>query len=248
MKNYRFRPRLLPALFCLALLMVLVAMGRWQWSRAQSKEQLQARYAAGLHAQPLTVQEAGQQGADIQGYPIAVKGRLDGRRHFLLDNQMQGARPGFNVLTPLQAESGQWVLVDRGWMPWDQQRQLPTLAAPNEQALQLHGRVYFPSNKQVVLKADDYTQGHWPLLVQKIDLSAMAGALAAETAGVELAPFVIRLDPQQPVEQGDELLRQWSWLVMAPERHRAYAFQWFGMAFTLVILFIVFSTEKNPHE
>lgn len=248
MKSYHFRFRPFFTLFCLALLLVLLAMGRWQWSRAQSKEELQARYAAGVQAQALDVQAALQQGADIQGFPIEVRGHLEPRRHFLLDNQMQGARPGFNLLTPLKTESGSWLLVDRGWMPWDPQRQIPTLAAPDPQLLQLRGRVYFPSSKQVVLKADDYSRVHWPMLVQKIDPPAMAGALATETAGVELAPFVIRLDPGQSEAQGEPLVRQWPWLVMAPEKHRAYAFQWFGMAFTLIILFIVFSTEKNPHE
>lgn len=246
MRIRRFKPRLLPTLFCLALWVVLVAMGCWQWSRAHSKELLQARYEAGMNAQPLTLQEAQQQGADIQGFPIEIQGVLDRQRHFLLDNQMQGARPGFNVLTPLHTDQGQWVLVDRGWLPWDEQRRVPLLAAPIEKLLPLRGRVYFPSARQVVLKADNYTQPDWPLLVQKIDLPAMAGALAVETAGVELAPFVIRLNPDEPVEQGEQLLRRWSWLVMAPEKHRAYAFQWFGMALTLIILFFIFSIERKP--
>lgn len=247
-RQWRFRARPIPALSCLALLVVLLGMGRWQLNRAETKEELQVRYAEGSRAQPLSVEDAVAKGVEVQGFPVRVMGELYPAYSFLLDNQMQEARPGVGVLTLFRSREGRWILVDRGWMPWGASRQIPEIPMPRESVLILAGRVYYPDSRQIVLKEDDYRQPHWPMLAQKIDLPAMEVALQAGQAGVELAPFVIRLDQQLDVEQGEELLRQWPWMVMSPEKHRAYAFQWFGMALALVILFLVFSTDRRSDE
>jgi len=35
---------------------------------------------------------------------------------------------------------------------------------------------------------------------------------------------------------------------MTPERHRAYAVQWFGLAATVVIFYIVVSFRRRPRD
>lgn len=249
MTSYQFKPQLLPTLFCLLLWLLLVGLGCWQWQRAEFKERLQERYARGAQSQALALAEVAKLGHDVQGYPVVVRGVFDNAHSVLLDNQMEGAQPGVHVLTPLRTVEGAVVLVNRGWLPlpaaqFGKMRQLPIVPDALDSAELLAGTVYFPSAKQMVLKADDFSQVHWPLLVQRLDLTAIAQVL-----GVELPPFVIRLNTGVRTEQGEPFVRHWQLLVMAPEKHRAYAFQWFGMAIALLILYVVFSTGKiSPHE
>src|SRR5690606_35538798 len=101
MKNYRFKPHLAPTLCCLVLFLILVSLGRWQWSRAEYKTGLELHYQAGLQAEPLTIAEAIERGAELQGFRLQISGEFDNARSLLLDNQMEGHRPGYQVLTPL---------------------------------------------------------------------------------------------------------------------------------------------------
>jgi surfeit locus 1 family protein len=249
MKSYRFKPQWVPTLFCLALFILLVSLGRWQWSRAVYKSELELRYQASMENRALTLADAMAIPEEVQGLPIHLAGEFDNARSFLLDNQMEGSRPGYQILTPLLTEEGVMVLVSRGWIAATADRRQPVLMDTRHGTLTLIGKIYVPGNKQVVLKADDFTLPQWPMLIQKLDMSAIAAVLKRERPGVELAPFVIRLNPDQDVEQGEELPRTWQWMTMGPEKHRGYAVQWFGMALALLILYIVFSTEKKlPHE
>lgn len=249
MKAYRFKPRLIPTLFCLVLFLLLVGLGRWQWSRADYKTELELRYHKGVEAGPLMLAEAMAGGVEVQGFSVQLAGEFDNNYSLLLDNQMEGSRPGYQVLTPFLTTENVLVLAGRGWIAATADRHQPALMNTHNGILTLSGKVYIPGNKQVVLKADDYAHPQWPLLIQKLDMPAIAEALRAGRPGVELAPFVIRLDPDLDVEQGDELVRHWQWMTMGPEKHRGYAVQWFGMALALLILYIVFSTEKKlPHE
>jgi len=178
-----------------------------------------------------------------------VQGVFDNNHSVLLDNQMQGAQPGVHVLTPLRTAAGEMVLVNRGWLPQPpaqlgQERPRPVIPQTLDSVVMLTGTVYFPSSKQLVLKEDDFSQPQWPLLVQKLDLNAIGQVL-----GVELPAFVIRLDTGVRTEQGDAFVRHWQLLVMPPEKHRAYSWQWYGMAFVLLICYVVFSVRKKlPHE
>jgi surfeit locus 1 family protein len=249
MTSYRFKPQLIPALVCLALLFLLISLGRWQWQRAEFKDSLLKRYAQGAQAQPLTLAEVAQLGQAVQGFPVTMQGVFDNSHSVLLDNQMEGARPGFHVLTPLQTTKGDVVLINRGWIPLlpgalGKDRPMPAVPDTLNDRLALTGTVYFPSARQLTLKEEDYSRLQWPLLVQKLDMAAISRVL-----GVELPPFVIRLDTDSRSEQGTQFVRHWKLLVMAPEKHKAYSFQWFGMAFVLLVLFIIFSIEKTlPHE
>src|SRR5690606_8872352 len=220
-----------------------------QWSRAEYKTGLELHYQAGLQAEPLTIAEAIERGAELQGFRLQISGEIDNARSLLLDNQMEGHRPGYQVLTPLLTGEKIQVQVNRGWIVATADRRQPELMNTRSGTLVLSGKIYIPGNRQVVLKADDYSHPRWPLLVQKLDMGALAKLFDQERAGVELAPFVVRLDPEMDVEEGDEMPRNWQWMAMSPEKHRGYAVQWFGMALVLLVLYITFSLEKKlPHE
>ena len=63
---------------------------------------------------------------------------------------------------------------------------------------------------------------HFPLLDENVE-------------GELLAPFVVRLAADQP----GALRVDWQVINMQPEKHIAYAVQWFGMALALVIMSLI---------
>jgi surfeit locus 1 family protein len=238
--TYLFKPALIPTAVCGVLFVILLSLGSWQWERFQYKRDLENRYQQGQQTGAVTVADVLQVGRDLHSYPITLSGVLDTERPILLDNQGYDRQAGYNLLSPVRLEDGQTLLVNRGWLPMGNDRsirpELPqALAGKNTYS----GKVYFPSEKQFVLKEDDYAEVEWPLLVQKLDLPGIGSAL-----GVELLPFVVRLDPQLDVEQGDELPRDWKFIVMSAEKSRGYSIQWYSMAAVLFILYLIFSAQK----
>jgi hypothetical protein len=106
---------LLTTVATLVLLPLFIGLGRWQWHRAEYKQQLEAQFVASA-AQPVVF--AAQSTASLPRYaPIVVRGSWDARRQFLLDNRTRDGRAGYDVLTPLQLADGRWLIVDRGWLP-----------------------------------------------------------------------------------------------------------------------------------
>lgn len=214
----------------LALVATFVALGQWQWDKAERKAAAQAlleRRAAepprALPAAPL---------ADAQAFHyrrVAVRGHYRAAGQILLDNQMmgeQGERVGYRVLTPFAIAGGDMeVLVDRGWVPAPAERaRLPELAAVPPGPTFIQGIAVVPTDKHFALAADDAPPGgdaRW----QFLDLDRYARA-----AGVALQPLVIRLDADQP----DGYLRDWPRPDERIERHRSYALQWFGFAASAV--------------
>jgi len=58
--------------------------------------------------------------------------------------------------------------------------------------------------------------------------------------GVSLVPFQLLLDS----DNANGFLREWKPHEMGPDQHLGYAFQWFALAFTLSVIFLLLSFKK----
>ncbi|MDI1352426.1 MAG: SURF1 family protein, partial [bacterium] len=54
-------------------------------------------------------------------------------------------------------------------------------------------------------------------------------------------PFIIRLDKQD----ANGFVREWAIVSMPPQRHLAYAVQWFAMAFVILIIFVALNLKNE---
>ena len=113
---------------------------------------------------------------------------------------------------------------------------LPDLQINKVQTI-ITGRInHFPSVGIKLAGAQIPTAG-WPSVVQVVDNNELAKKL-----GYSLFEFQIELAKELP----DGYKREWhTSTVMLPEQHTAYAIQWFALALTLTILFIVHGFKNN---
>ena len=239
----RFRPSWIGFLATLVVAAVCLQAAVWQLSRAEEKRTL----ASDL----ITRTEAGYRDAadlltreDPHNYPLQVRGHFDNAHNILLDNRTLDGVAGYHLLTPLETEDGHWLLVNRGWLPRGRDRaELPAIP-PIEGAVTVPGQSYVYSPRTFVLAEDDLSNPQWPLRVQKVEMDVLSPLL-----GVELAPFELRAAPGAPLEAGGHALpRIWHDTAMGPERHQAYAVQWFAMAATVVIFFIAISFRRREAD
>lgn len=221
------------ALLALVAIGVCLRLGFWQLERAQTKEAWQAQLATRQEQGMRSVTDlAGE--ADPGNYPVRVEGKPDNAHTVLLDNRMLERVAGYHVLTPVRLEDGRGVLLNRGWWPRGRERQsLPAVPALPE-FISVSGQSYVYSDKVFTLADDDLSAPSWPLRVQKVE-----PARIAELVGYPLLPFEVRVAPGQALETGEQMAREWNSAVMGPERHRAYAVQWFAMAAALVVLTVL---------
>lgn len=235
--HFRIRwPVLLAALLVIS---VGLALGFWQLDRARQKAEWLAQIADRADQPPVTV--AALLSRDNPGnYPVRTRGRFDNKHSFLLDNRILEGRAGYHLLTPLRTENGHWVLVNRGWLPRGRSRDRLPEVPDIPGTVTVSGRTYVPSGKAMVLREDPPAADHWPLRIQKVDLRALEGLL-----GVELAPFEIRVAPDLALERGEQPPRVWHDSRMGPERHRAYAVQWFALAAAALVFFVVAGLRRS---
>ncbi len=231
------RFKTIPTAAYLVLLPILLALGNWQLNRAEEKQRFLDTQAQQANSAVLAL--SGVTPDDAQGLrykKVQVSGHYDVAHQFLLDNQIHGGKAGYFVLTPLVLDGGaKAVLVNRGWMPLTAKRsQLPNIAFTAGQVT-LTGRInQFPS---VGIKLADAAipSEQWPSVVQVVDSAVLANKLGYPVFG-----FQIELDGSLP----DGYVREWhTTTLMLPEQHKVYAMQWFGLALTLTVLFIIYSVK-----
>jgi surfeit locus 1 family protein len=222
-------------------------LGFWQLDRAEQKEGLSNEMSqlASSAAQPLVFStgnpsetvvegsdEEGVETGDVKRYqPLYVTGKYLSS-HFLLDNQLRQGRVGYEVLNAFEVRQGWVILVNRGWVPAPAYRdQLPSISAPEEE-LVLTGYFYWPDKEMVQLSSQHEQQGEFASRLQVVDWPYIKQMLN-ETLVVS-SQFRL-IDSQQPGAYQID----WKAHQMGPEKHFGYAFQWFSLAFALIVLALV---------
>lgn len=225
-------------LLTVALLSLLLGLGRWQLQRAEEKEAMLAGVAAVLaQREPLPLARESAE----SGLAYAWS---EGRGHFvdgpalLLDNQRRGDAVGVEVFRVFQPDGGRALLVDLGWLPLDAQRHLPRSDAPAS-PLVVRGLLLPPPSPGLALGPayDSSERQRW--LMTRVDIAALSGAL-----NQSLAPRVLRLDPALPIGHARDLDILPN--TLPPEKHRAYALQWFSLAAALLVLALFLQFRRRP--
>ena len=229
-------------LFTMLVFSLLIKLGFWQIDRALEKEQRQKRISELSQQQALSLTQVlalnGLQDG-INDLPIKLAGEFDDDKVFLLDNQPDKGRFGYRVYQ-IMASSGNAVLINLGWVQGSIDRNvLPEITAISGQHI-INGHVR-EIEMGIQLQAQNLTNPTWPLRVQQIELDKFS-----QLIGKKLLPFVVYLDKKESIGYK----KNWQPIVMPPEKHRAYAFQWFSLALAWISLMIwaAIKMSKSHHD
>ncbi len=240
--NRVFRISWLGLALYVLLMVLLCSLGLWQLDRAEQKRLLLAQQQQALDSDRINLnQQAIHDATAVRYHKADVKGRYDATHQFLLDNQVVDGKSGYFVLTPFFIDGTESaVLINRGWIPLGRDRNsLPNVGLESQKG-QITGRInHFPGVGLKLKGAEIPTDG-WPAFVQVIDPQVLSAKL-----GYPVAAYQIELD----AEMDGGYKRAWKTDVpIPPEKHLAYAVQWFGLALTLTALFIWMSTRNRSEQ
>lgn len=221
------------------MLGVLLSLGFWQLDRADQKRAYLVQQQALMTAGELLLDARTPDDLALLKYrPVSVAGHYVVERQFLIDNQHVNGKVGYFVLTPfVLAGTNKAVLVNRGWLPLNGDRKVLPRLPVSTVPMTITGRVNSFPSVGIKLAGAEVPTNTWPAVVQVADAKALAKSL-----GYPLYSFQVELDPAQP----EGFLRVWQpQAIMPPEKHIAYAVQWFGLALTFTVLFFWFNNKKT---
>jgi len=210
---------------------VLVGLGLWQLQRLGWKQDLMARVEQRLAAPPApvpTVTEWPQiNRGDHEYRRIEVRGVF---RHDL-ETLVQASTElgsGFWVLTPMRTEQGEWVIVNRGFVPPDQVDRSARSASEVQGVQQVQGLLRLTEPAGRLWQHNDASQNRW----YSRDVAAIAAArqLGRGALSGPVAPFFIDAIAD-PSPNG-----AWTWprggltVLHFSNNHLVYALTWFALA------------------
>lgn len=223
--------------FTLTFAPLLFWLGHWQLDREHEKTLLQQNYEMRTQAPAMPLDALDWQREDLAFLKVWAKGQYEEERVYLLDNKIHDGQVGYELINPFVTESGQTVLVNRGWIAQGASRsELPAIPIV-EGSVEIQGTVYVPLDDVFLLSGvEESAVSEGPKVIQSIQMDILSADLEKK-----LAPYSVRLLDSSPgLTQAN-----WQAVNMLPEKHRAYAVQWFAMLCALIIMFIYFGF-KNP--
>ncbi len=245
MYRFLFKPRwLVLHLLGVALAVLFVNFGVWQLRRLEQRRAqntlLETRLAAEPEALPDLLAKtdpdaAPDDAASIAYRPVTVTGRYDPAHEVLLRGAGYDGRPGYFVLTPLVLDAvPQAVLVERGWVPFDQDTPPVQAALPPEGTVTLRGVVQ-PERKRPTGLGSSLTPRDPPgrlAITAYVDTERLQ-----EQLPYTLLPLFVELSAQSPAQQKALPLP-----LKPPEfsdgPHLGYALQWFSFALIGVVGYV----------
>ena len=211
-------------------LVILLALGTWQVERLYWKEALIASTNERIKEPPLPLAEMEKlykEKGTVEYLPVTVSGTFmhQGERHFL--STYEGA-PGYNVYTPLMLEDGRFVLVNRGFVPYEKKDPATRADGQLDGPVSITGLARDPLSAKpgFFLPNNDIAKNiffwkDWAAMAESADLPDLN----------QVVPFFVDAD-NKPNPGG--LPIGGVTIIEFPNNHLQYAVTWYGLALALI--------------
>jgi surfeit locus 1 family protein len=215
---------------------ITLALGFWQWSRAQQKIALEEAYNDLGRLPPVQEQQllaATDPKALIHRLAV-LDGEWSAKHTVYLDNRQIDGHPGFFVMTPLCLEGRRTcILVQRGWAPrnFQDRARLPPVETPAG-GVTLTARLAPPPAR--LYEFDGPAGGP---IRQNLDLAAFRAETGLPLMGVTAV---------QLGGASEGLMRNWPKHAGNYHKNYAYAFQWWALAGLIAFLYVWFQFIRRP--
>lgn len=224
-----------PGLFTLAALAVLLALGKWQLDRKAWKEGIVAKIEKRVGAPPVDLipfVTATHEEPDLEYTHVRARGRYrhDLERYIYAPEQ---SGPGWHVLTPLMVGPETVIWINRGFVP--EARKAPQTRAEGlvEGDVTVTGLLREPRSATFT-PANDVARNVW----YWADIPALTASAFPDR---KVQPLWVLVDVDAGDTPAGGLPRGGTTRLQIPNRHLEYALTWFGLAATLVGVFLAFA-------
>ncbi|MBC3873711.1 SURF1 family protein [Undibacterium flavidum] len=228
--------RILPFVATALLCVVGILLGNWQTRRALEKEEMATVIQEQMRQPALNIHTQVEFAQLRAFHKVKLKGQFVHNWPLYLDNRPLYGVAGFYVLMPFKMlGSEQAILIARGWLQRDvaDRTKIPLLLT-DESVIEIEGVVRDQLDRTMQLgKAPALKAG---AIVQSVLLDDLR-----QQSGIKFADKIV----EQTSDSGDGLIRDWPKPSAGADKHRAYAFQWYGLALMAAIFFVVTGIRRG---
>lgn len=246
---------IIPTIFMVVSLMILLGLGTWQMQRHAWKQDILQTLRMSLQAGPVTYQTWKQNTERSQHQDhkeenfeyVRLKGQLL-TANTVFVYAVRSGRLGAWVLTPLQLEDGKTIFVNLGFVVQEQKEQLKQNLAqqnPIKPDFAPQGLIRHPEPIGFLTPEPDVTKKLWYTLnPAEINKTLQLGNL--ETQYYLQADHLSPQPLQAPISLTGYDPRDF--VSAIPNRHFEYAWTWYGIALTLIGVYValIWGKIRNP--
>ncbi len=217
------------ALLAVLVCSFLIWLGLWQLDRAVYKQERLNRISELKTGKRINISDLPALADERQDLPISMTGKIVQGQNWYIENMIVDGVLGVDLIVLFElADSGKFVFINLGWQPVNLQRQpmVEHVFITSEQ-ISIEGMVRnYDENR---FMSDELVNASWGSSFQQLNPKKLANSL-----NVESFDFVILINSEQELAHKTH----WQAVVMSPEKHRAYAVQWFLLAGCFFILML----------
>lgn len=220
--------RLLPWIFISAVVGVLVGMGSWQMERLKWKNELMAKYEAGLEQPPIMLSKIPSEELTQNTYRRTVfSGTYMHDKEIHLGGRRWHGKTGYQILTPMLVKDGRIFLVNRGWIPFE----LKDLAEREDAlpATGAHTAVIRTAKQAQLFTPENHPEKNFWFTVDFDHIERVTG-VKAEPVMLEVIEVEPNLDNFPIPADGVRVFRN---------DHLGYALTWYLLALAALVMFVI---------
>lgn len=239
--NINFNYKLIPSLVFIIFFIFFIKLGFWQLDRADQKKIINMAFVERQNQPPIQLNKETIQMPikDIIWHKVSMSGEFLNDKNIILDNQIVQEKAGFLIYTPFKIlDSNKIILINRGWYPLSKSRNDVLNIPPIKEIQTIEGEISkMPSpgislGKVITEKLDESS-----FRLQKMEYQVLSSLISKD-----LMSYVVKL--KKPIFDKTYVLDS-RMPVPDSDKNYGYAFQWFAMAFTLLIIFIRLGVKKK---
>lgn len=235
--KFRRAGLILPLLFTIVGLVILIGLGNWQMERKAWKANLIDLVNKRIVSPASSLEEVVALSKDLDAIrfqPVTVRGVFEHtqERHYFLPFK---GKVGWHVITPLKTEAGDVVLIDRGFVPEGLKDASLRSKGLVEGPQVIEGLVRLSEEGNYFSPLNDVRGNKWYVR----DVQELYASLKGDVK--RSFPFMI---DQKRIETSGEWPRPGVTKVKFSDKHLGYALTWYGLALTLIGVFIAFAFSR----
>ncbi len=226
-----FKPGIALTISMLVVLVILLGLGTWQARKIGPKTDLIARIQQGLKAEPMRLPVHLDDPKSVEYRRVFFSGDRVGEPIKVFGiNQKGGA--GYFLYAPVNRDHGMAVLVNFGWIP----HASPDVPELPERVSNLTGVLLASATPGTMTLANEPDKGDWFLA----DVHEMAVHFGLSTKEYyHFRVFADHVGVPESLPLGGQVR------VDIPNDHLEYALTWYGLAASLLGIFIAFGIKRG---
>jgi len=230
-----FKPGL-PLTVCALLgLIVLIGLGTWQARKIGPKTELLARIEAGLAAEPIQLPVHLDDPTTLDYRRVTFTGDVLDKTPIKVSATSLSGQAGYHLYLPVRKRHGMVVAVNFGWVPFHQ-KEIPALPSGE---ITVTGVLRTSATPGSMTPPNDAAGGNW-FTADVHEMAAFWGLRTKEYYHFRV--FSDQIGAPDALPEGAQVR------VDIPNDHLQYALTWYGLAMTLLGVYIAFGFKRGREE